>query len=130
MKQKTKRIKDFMKKNLKWIILFICLIAFIQLTEEVFHKEMMKADIIGYHFISTYFISDYITPIAKIITKFGGAICLILIAITLLIVMKDKKIGISIILNLGIISILNVLLKNILQRPRPTQYRLIDESRI
>ena len=31
-------------------------------------------------------------------------------------------------LNLILQSLLNVLLKNILQRPRPTEYRIIDES--
>ena len=33
-------------KNLKWIILFICLIGFLALAEDVFHKEIMKGDII------------------------------------------------------------------------------------
>ena len=35
---------------------------------------------------------------------------------------------ICVILNLAIATILNVLLKNILQRPRPIEYRIIDES--
>ena len=120
MKEKIKR---FIVKNLKWIILFICLIGFLALAEDVFNKEIMNGDIIGYKFISTYLISDFATPIAKFITNFGGAI-----AVILFIVIKNKKIGISIITNLGIITILNQLLKRILQRPRPEEFRIINES--
>ena len=41
---------------------------------------------------------------------------------------KNKKIGLAILLNLTIITILNQLLKRILQRPRPTEYRIIEET--
>ncbi len=125
MKEKS---KEFIIKNLKWIILFICLIGFLALAEDVFHKEIMKGDIIGYKIISTFLISDFTTPIAKFITNFGGAIFLIILTITLFILIKNKKIGLSIILNLIVITGLNQILKNILQRPRPTEYRLIEET--
>ena len=125
MKEKS---KEFIIKNLKWIILFICLIGFLALAEDVFHKEIMKGDIIGYKIISTFLISDFTTPIAKFITNFGGAIFLIILTITLFVLIKNKKIGLSIILNLIVITGLNQILKYILQRPRPTEYRLIEET--
>lgn len=128
MKQYVEKIKKIIIKNLKWIILFVCIVGFLLLAEDVFHKEIMNGDIIGYKFISTYLISDFVTPIAKFITNFGGAICLIGIAIILFIAIKNKKIGVAIISNLGIITILNQLLKRILQRPRPEDFRIIDES--
>ena len=125
MKEKT---KEFIVKNFKWIILFICLIGFLSLAEDVFHKEIMNGDIIGYKLISTFLISDFATPIAKFITNFGGAIFIIALMITLFILIKDKKIGLSIFLNLVIATTLNQLLKRILQRPRPTEYRIIEET--
>ena len=123
-----KKIKEFITKNLKWIILFICLIGFLALAEDVFHKEIMNGDIIGYEIISKFLISDFVTPIAKFITNFGGAIFLIVLTIVLFIVIKNKKIGVSIFSNLVIVTILNQLLKGILQRPRPTEYRIIEET--
>ena len=122
------KIKEFIIKNLKWIILFICLIGFFALAEDVFNKEIMKGDIIGYKMVSTFLISSFVTPIAKFITNFGGAIFLIVLTITLFILIKNKKIGLSIFSNLVIITILNQLLKRILQRPRPTEYRIIEET--
>ena len=126
--KQQKQIKEFIIKNLKWIILFICLIGFLAIAEDVFNKEIMNGDIIGYNFVSRYLIRDWVTPLMKIITFFGGPVCLIGITIVLLIVIKRKKVGILIGANLIIVTILNQILKFILQRPRPTEYRIIDES--
>ena len=122
------KVKEFIAKNLKWIILFICLIGFLSIAEDVFNKEIMNGDIVGYKLISTFLISDFATPIAKFITNFGGAIFLAVLTIILFILIKNKKIGVSIFSNLAIITALNQLLKNILQRPRPTEYRIIEET--
>ena len=128
MRQKFNRIKDFTIKNSKWIILFLCIIIFLELALDVFQKEIMTKDVLGYKFISTYIISDFITPIAKVITQMGGAIALISITIALLLFLKNKKIGIAIAINLIVSTVLNLLLKNIVQRPRPTEYRMISET--
>ena len=129
MKEKMKeKIKEITKKNFKWLVLFIALIGFLALAEDVFNKEIMNGDIIGYKIISTFLISDFATPIAKFITNFGGAIFLITLTVILFILIKNKKIGLSIFSNLIIITVLNQLLKRILQRPRPTEFRIIEET--
>ena len=122
------RVKEFIIKNTKWIILFICLIGFLALAEDVFNKEIMNGDIIGYKMVSTFLISDFATPIAKFITNLGGAICLIVLTIILIFLIKNKKIGLSIFANLVIVTGLNQLLKRILQRPRPTEFRIVEET--
>ena len=98
------KVKEFIVKNLKWIILFICLIGFLAIAEDVFNKEIMNGDIVGYKLISTFLISDFATPIAKFITNFGGAIFLAVLTIILFILIKNKKIGVSIFSNLESIS--------------------------
>lgn len=123
-----KRMKNIIISNLKWIILFACLIGFLALAEDVFSEEIMNGDIIGYNLVSSLLISDFMTPIAKFITNFGGAIFLIGLTVILFFIIKNKKIGLSIFSNLVIVTVLNQLLKYILQRPRPTEYRIINES--
>lgn len=120
--------KELIKKNLKWVVLFICLVGFLALAEDVFNKEIMYGDIIGYKLISTFLISDFVTPIAKFITNFGGAIFLSIATVMLFLLIKNKKIGLSIISNIVIITVLNQLLKRILQRPRPTEFRIVEEK--
>lgn len=106
MKRKFRKLKIFVIRNLKWIILFICVVAFLEIAEDVFESELMKRDIIGYRLVNDYLISDFATPIAKFITQFGGVIGLVTLATILFIVIKNKKIGICIYLNLFIVRII------------------------
>ena len=122
------KAKNFMKNNLKWIILFICLIIVLALAEDVLEKEIMQGDIIGYNIVAKYLISNFTIPLAKGITKLGGAVFLVALSIILLIVLKNKIMGLCIWANLGVSTILNQLLKHIFQRPRPTEYRIINET--
>ena len=92
------------------------------------HQEIMNGDIVGYDIVSKLFKFNVSTPIAKFMTNFGGAIFVISLTTILFFVIKDKKIGISIITNLGIVTILNQIIKFIMQRPRPTEFRIIEET--
>ena len=116
-----------MQNNYQWLICFISLILFLVITENVFNNEIMKADTIGYNIVSNL-ISDKLTPLVKVVTWFGSATCLILLTVILFIIIKNKKAGLLIGTNLVIISILNQTLKSLLQRPRPTGFRIINET--
>lgn len=127
MREKITKVKDFSIKNIKWIILFILLIIILAIVEDVFEKEIMKLDIMGYGIVSSI-INPSVTPIAIVITNLGGAIVICTLTIILLLLIKNKKISFCILLNLVIATILNILLKNIVQRPRPNEFRLISET--
>ncbi len=121
------KIKKFVINNYQVLILFMCLVLFLALAEDVFNHEIMKGDIVGYNLISTYLINDSFTPIMKVITWFGSATCLVPLTLILLVLVKNKKIGFLVGTNLVTVTILNQLLKFILQRPRPTEFRIINE---
>ena len=127
MREKITKVKDFSIKNKKWIILFILLIMILAIVEDVFEKEIMKLDIIGYGIVSSL-IDPSVTPIAIVITNLGGAIVICTLTIILLLLVKNKKISFCILLNLIITTLLNLFLKNIIQRPRPVEFRLISET--
>lgn len=120
-------MKTFLK-NCKWIILFICLILFLVIVENVFANEVTKMDEAGYEFIANNFIRVSLTPIVKIFTNFGSALFLLPVTILLCLILKNRKIRFSILFNLIFITIINQVLKFIVQRPRPTDFKLIDES--
>lgn len=124
----NKKIINIIKTNYKWILFLICLILFIFLSGKVIEYQIMKEDITFYNILRKYFIKDSITPYMKIITNFGGATCLITITILLLILIKNKKIGLITLNNLVAITILNQILKIVLKRPRPTEFRIINET--
>ena len=128
MKDKLVGLKKFLLNNYKLLVMFVCIIILLFLIEDVMDKDIMTFDETGYSIVSKYLITDTLTPIAKIITFFGSAYWLIGLSIFLLLIIKNKKIGISISINLGLAALTNFLLKQILQRPRPIGHRIIDES--
>lgn len=122
------KMKKVIKKNYKFIILLICIIIVFAIIEDLYEKETITIDLLIYKLIVQNMRNDILTNIFKVITNFGGAYCLIIISILSLIYIKDKKIALAVPLNLIIITILNSILKNIVERPRPIGYRLIDET--
>jgi len=123
-----KNIILFIKKNIKLIVISICLILVIGITEDVFEQEIMKCDTIAYNFFVNTIRSDSLTNIMKTITNLGSSFALIFITILTFVFMKDKKIPLIITGNLVIATLLNNIMKYIVQRPRPDGYRLISES--
>lgn len=124
MLQKT---KELIIKNIKWIILFISLVIFISIAEDILKKEIYSIDIVTYDFVLKYLRNNALTVILKIITNLASAFFLILMCILSFAILKQKKYSICITLNLILVTIINIILKNIVQRPRPNEFRMIDE---
>jgi len=125
MLQKT---KELIIKNIKWIILFISLIIFVAIAEDILEKEIYSIDTITYSFILKYLRNNVLTIILKIITNLASAFFLITMCILSFAIIKNKKYAICITLNLVLVTTINLILKNIVQRPRPNEFRIIDET--
>lgn len=119
--------RNLIKKYIKWIILLICIMIFCDILEDIFQNEIGYFDNTIYSIISNC-ITEPITTILKLITNLGGAIGLITISLIILIFIKNKKIGIYTSINLIIIAAINQVLKHIIQRPRPIEFRIINEN--
>lgn len=120
-------MKKLIFANKKWILMFICCIVFIIILERVFQKEVLTIDSIICNKI-IYIQTDWLTTIMKIITKLSNAVTLIIICTFVLIFLKEKKYGICMSFNLILIAVFNVILKYIVQRPRPNLNQLIIET--
>ncbi len=121
-------LKDAIKKNYKWIIVFLCVVIFLLLLEDIFENEILDLDVAAYRMIVLNLRTDSLTGIMKVITSLGGAYVLIALTLGALLVLKNRKISIMITLNLVISTVLNFLLKYVIERPRPEGYGLIIES--
>lgn len=128
MNQHTKRkITVFLRRNMRWIILFVSIILFFSIAEDILENQIWKFDNEVYTFISK-FISNPVTAFFKVVTNLSGAFFIIVLTMLLMLGIKNKKYGKYIIINLASITILNVVLKYIVQRPRPTEFRIINET--
>ena len=115
-------------RNKRWIIVTICMTIFLFLAISIIRTESIAIDEIGYNIISKYLISDFMTPIVKIVTQLASPIFLIILTIVLIILIKNNKIREYICANLIISTILNFGLKNIIRRTRPDGFRIIEEA--
>ena len=128
MKEKIIDVLNEIRKKYKWIILFVLLIIFLAIMQNVCANEKLMLDIILYKFAVLFLRNPKLTEIMKVITFFGSAYFIIFLTCLLVSFIKNKKIGIMIVTNLFLISSMNIILKNIVHRPRPEGYRLIKES--
>lgn len=117
-----------MKKKIKCMILVLCLIIFTIVTYKVVTNKNIYIDDIVYNFMSDNVINDKITNIVKIITNITSPLVVIVTAIILIIFIKNKKIKLSLMINLIGVTIINNLFKVIIARPRPDINRLVDET--
>ena len=121
------KIIKIIKNNISWIIGLVCIILFAVILENVLDNDIANFD--SYIFNSIKNIrTEVLTRILNTITQFGDAVILITISLLSLIILKNKKIGIMVSLNLATIAGLNKILKHIIQRPRPIGDRLIEEG--
>ena len=125
MKKSKKNKFDF--KDKKMIILYICLGLFILLTIAVFTKLIKPLD----SYMESFVIgirSDKLTTIMTTITNIARAYSLIAISILLLFLIKDKKIPLSICINLVAVFLTSQVFKFIFRRPRPDGLALVTAS--
>ena len=112
------------KSKITLIVLSIVLIALIIIVKS---KDFLMIDTKFYNFISS-FITNNMTTIFKTITALGSAKFLIGLSIILILIIKNSKISLYILLNLLLSSTLNSILKKIVIRPRPLEINLIKEK--
>ena len=62
-------IAKTIKKNYKWILLFICSIIIIAILEDIYEKEQLQIDQEIYRAVVLNLRTEWLTAIMKIITK-------------------------------------------------------------
>lgn len=122
------KIKNTIFKNKQYIIIFIFLVIFAIIARSVFRKELIIYDELAKKILVDNLRSDKLTLLMKIITSFGNGLILVLLCLLSFLLFHDKKIGVLVSLNLIFITVLNNILKLIIQRPRPSGFNLIIEG--
>ena len=115
------KINKLIGKHFKLIMLVLCLMIFFILAIKVFNDSVVKSDDFGYRIVSNYLISDSHTPFIKLVTNLGGTLCLIILTILSFLLFKNKRT-----INLIIITLLNIVIKNIVGRARHIDNRIIE----
>ena len=116
-----------MKNKIKWLIAILGIGVFSFLFILVLKDKTFKIDTTIYHFIAQFF-SDKLTFVVKVISNLAGPLVLIMLAISSIFIFAKKKYSYCICLNLALCTLLNIVVKNIAMRPRPSFPHLVVET--
>lgn len=109
--------------NYKWVIVsWLLLISYLAL---FFTGNLNTLDNVGYEAISSL-TSENMTGIMIAVTFLGSWVSIVIICVICLVIHFKKGLFIS--LNVSIIWIINFIIKNIIERPRPSVTRLVVET--
>lgn len=121
------KVKEFIYKNFKYIILALCLILLLVIMYNVALNRNLNIDSLFYNLISNIK-SESVTNIMLYITYLGSAYVIVVIIIILLIIVKNKKLKYILVINTVVNLLLNQILKRIFLRQRPLSINIIEES--
>ena len=113
------------KNVIKWLIFSCFVLIFSAVTYDMSAGAALFTDNYIYENIVLNVRNDTLTIIFKYITFMGSAAGLIILTGAIFIIVKDKKIGVCIGCNLVLITVFNLIVKNIIQRPRPPEERML-----
>ena len=77
---------------------------------------------------STKIRSDGLTKFLKMVTHFGSILTIAILSAILFLMSKNKVVKIFAIINVGFVSVFCLIVKHIVQRPRPEGIALIEET--
>lgn len=123
--------RDFLRlvrKNLRWIIFAVAVIVFIGILEDVAQGQIMRIDAIAYTFAVAYLRNDTLTPIMESISDIASVTSLLVLLLVMLAFAPGRRPGICACLNLGLVLVINQVIKHLVARPRPDGFRLVAES--
>ena len=119
---------DRIKNIWIWFVLFIAVFILFSIIGSLYNNEIISIDVFMHDLVVNNLRSDGLTFIMLFITNFCNPIILILLSLVILLICKDKKMGLIIIINLLVSILLNIIFKGIIQRDRPLEDFLIIES--
>ncbi|MBR3162179.1 MAG: phosphatase PAP2 family protein [Bacilli bacterium] len=116
---------NFLKKHKLKIIIILLLIVITIITTKIVTNKPIFIDVIAHTVFVKKLRSPFLNPIMKLFTRLSNSEGIIIFTVLVFIFIKNKKIAITVPLNVIFATLINQLLKHLIKRPRPLGYRLI-----
>lgn len=116
------------RTNALTLALLAAALVFVMLLEDVAEGEIMRLDVLAYWFFVQTLRSDVVTPVMEGFTSLSSVAVVAVMTLVVAALAPGKAPGWCVTVNIGGAGVLNILLKNIIQRPRPDGFRLVAES--
>lgn len=122
------RLKDIVLKRKRILIIGAYIILFIELLDDVLEGDLMTLDLLAKAFFVENLRADWLTPIMESISALATPVSLLVLLLVIVAFAPGKRPGMFCTVNLVLVVLLNVLLKELVQRPRPEDINLVVET--
>ena len=122
------RVASAARNNRTILLVTACAAIFLGLLSYVLRGEAMKLDQMAYWLVVENLRSDWLTPIMESFSALATPVSLIAMLLVIAAFAPGKRPGWFCTVNLALAVLLNVVLKTLIQRPRPEGFRLAVES--
>lgn len=122
------RVASAARNNRTILLVTACAAIFLGLLSYVLRGEAMKLDQMAYWLVVENLRSDWLTPIMESFSALATPVSLIAMLLVIAAFAPGKRPGWFCTVNLALAALLNVVLKTLIQRPRPEGFRLAVES--
>lgn len=122
------RLRGLVRNNWGILIILGCMALFLLLIDEVMEPDSMRIDKWAYLFFVQTIRTDWLTPVMQSISGLATPVALIAFLLVIAAFAPGTRPGWCCTLNLVLVTLLNVGLKALIQRPRPEGFRLVQET--
>lgn len=121
------RIITLARNNVWTVFVALGVVAFIQILNHLFSAQVTRLDELAYNLLVVRLRSTWLTPTMEGLSTLASPVGLLAMLIMVGAFAPGKRPGWCAATNLVLVVILNTLLKNVIQRPRPDGFRLVSE---
>ena len=122
------RLGALIVKNRRVVIVALCTIVFITLLEDVLEGDLLTIDKLAYAFFVKTLRTDSLTPLMESVSALASPAVLVVSLVVVMAFAPGKRPGLCCAVNLVMVVALNLVLKAIVQRPRPEDIGLVVET--
>ena len=110
------------------MLVLVAVLVFTWLLFEIKTDDIMRMDAAAHSLVAMHIRAAWLTPIMQSISDLAHPVVLVVMLLVIEVFAPGRRPGLCAAVNLVLATLLNLLLKTLIQRPRPEGYRLVAES--
>ena len=116
-----------LKNNINYLLIIVIVVLLFKVIEIFFFQEIQIFDNRIINLFQQHILNDNLTDVMKYITLFGDKVCLTIIILSLILLLKNKKYSLYMLINVLWAVLINKVVKYSFKRARPFE-KLIAET--
>ena len=124
----TNRALGLIRRNRGYVIAAVALVVFVEILERILEGGANRLDVWAYQLVVVRLRTPWLTPIMQSISELALPVVLLVVLLVIEAFAPGRRPGLVAAVNLALVTLLNLLLKEVVHRPRPDGFRLISET--